>query len=247
MKIIDFHTHPFVNKSTNTCFYGINFNFRETLKKAGITKCCGSIIEKTNDINKIKELNSTAYNISSEYNGFYVPGIHIHPDYIDESINELKKYNTLGVKLIGELVPYYNGWDKYYSKNLCEIYSIIEELNMVVSVHTQEEESIEKAVKEFKNITFVAAHPRDKADYTGHIERAKKYDNYYIDLSGTGLFRYGMLENMVNEIGSEKILFGTDFPICNPKMYVEAVDFENISDDSKENIYYKNAERLLCI
>lgn len=247
MKIIDFHTHPFINKETNTCFYDINFDFKDGLKASGITMCCGSVIVKTSDINKIKELNKAAYKLSLDYDGFYIPGIHIHPDYVEESIAELKKYNSLGVKLVGELVPYYNGWSKYYSYSLIPIYEEIDRLNLVVSVHTQEEESLEKAVAEFKNINFVAAHPRDKVDYDNHIKRALKYDNYYIDLSGTGLFRYGMLENMVNKIGSEKILFGTDFPICNPLMYVKAVEFENISNSDKENIFYKNAERLLSL
>ena len=65
-----------------------------------------------------------------------------------------------------------------------------------------------------------------------------------IDTNGT---KPEMLKKLVNEVGSEKILFGTDFPICNPEMYVRAVDSEEISSKDKDNIYFKNAQRVLGI
>ena len=40
-------------------------------------------------------------------------------------------------------------------------------------------------------------------------------------------------------------LFGTDYPITNPHMYVQAVEFEHISEEAKDMIFYKNAEILL--
>ena len=66
-----------------------------------------------------------------------------------------------------------------------------------------------------------------------------------MDLSGTGLFRYGMVKNTIREAGSSKILFGTDYPICNPKMYVEGVLFEKIPYNDMENIMYRNADAIL--
>jgi len=80
-----------------------------------------------------------------------------------------------------------------------------------------------------------------------HLEILKKYDNAYLDLSGTGIFRYGMLREGIRQVGDEKFLFGTDYPIINPGMYVQAVCFEHISDKSRENIFYKNAERILGV
>ncbi len=247
--IIDFHTHPFLVSSENSCFYQNTINdfddFTKDMENAGISVFCGSVIEKTKSITKIKELNCHAVKLRDISNGKYIPGIHVHPHYKDESIEMLNDAHSIGINLVGELVPYYHGWESYYEGYMADIYSEIDRLNMTVSLHTQCEESIEKALKEFKNITFVLAHPREKEDFYAHIERIKKYDNCYIDLSGSGLFRYGMLKTLVNEVGSERILFGSDYPICNPKMYVQAVDFEKISDREKENIYCENARRIL--
>ncbi len=251
MKIIDFHTHPFISAENNSCFYENTVtgdNFMKIIKNAGIDHICGSVIYKTEDFEGIKRLNREALEIKAKWGGFYTPGIHIHPHYVRESIEELDFMYQNGVRLVGELVPYYNGWSLYYDKAMHEIYREIERLGMIVSVHTDmkvDMDNLEEAVRRFKNITFVAAHPHQKEHYNKHIELLKKYDNYYLDLSGTGLFRFGMLKTLVKNAGSEKILFATDFPITNPKMYVEAVLFEGLSDSALENIFHINAEGLL--
>ena len=75
----------------------------------------------------------------------------------------------------------------------------------------------------------------------------KKYPNLYLDISGTGLFRYGLLASAVKTVGAGRILFGTDYPICNPRMYVQAVLGEHISQEEKEDILFSNAQRILGI
>ena len=63
--------------------------------------------------------------------------------------------------------------------------------------------------------------------------------------TSTGMFRYGMLREGIRQLGDERFLFGTDYPIVNPGMYVQAVYQEHISEKSKENIFYKNTMRIL--
>lgn len=251
MKIIDFHTHPFINEDNNSCFYEniVNHNnFKKILENAGISHICGSVIYKTDNFKKIKEINREALKLKEKWKDFYTPGIHINPNYVNESIEEINFMYNNGIHLIGELVPYYNGWQKYYNKNMHTIYEQINYLDMIISLHTDNNtdmNNLEKAVSTFKNIKFIAAHPHQNKLYYTHIDLLNKYDNYYLDLSGTGLFRYGMLQNLINKTSSEKIIFGTDFPICNPKIYIEAILFEDLKYNDLENIMYKNAERLL--
>lgn len=66
-----------------------------------------------------------------------------------------------------------------------------------------------------------------------------------MDLSGTGLHRFGMLKLLVEQAGVEKLLLGTDYPICNPRMYVQAVYGEEISDEDRQMIFWRNAARIL--
>lgn len=250
-EIIDFHIHPFYRGESNVCFYNDTVNeytqVFEDLKRAGITTACGSVIErmKIYSFEQIRQLNDEALKLRDEFGEMYIPGVHIHPDFVIQSCKELERMHNAGVKLVGELVPYFMGWRDYFDGNLYEIYKCIEDYNMVVSVHTQSEETLEEAVKTFPNIIFVGAHPGDKESYMRHIERIEKYDNYYMDLSGTGIFRYGMVGDAVRRVGSERILFGTDYPICNPQMYVQAVLYEKLKDKDYENIFANNAKRIL--
>ena len=80
-----------------------------------------------------------------------------------------------------------------------------------------------------------------------HVERMKKFPNLNLDISGTGLFRYGLLAALAQTVGSDRVLFGTDYPICNPGMYVQAVLGEHIPDEDKEKILFGNARRILGI
>ena len=100
-------------------------------------------------------------------------------------------------------------------------------------------------VKSHPRITFVGAHPSEKPVYLRHIEWMRELPNYYLDLSGTGLFRYGMLAHGVKELGGERFLFGSDYPVCSPGMNIGGVDYELISDSDRELILAGNAKRLL--
>ena len=55
----------------------------------------------------------------------------------------------------------------------------------------------------------------------------------------------GILEYMVAEAGSPKIVFGTDMPWYSPHFAAGAVLFARIDDDARRDILYRNAERLL--
>ncbi len=56
-----------------------------------------------------------------KYCDFYVPGFHIHPGYVEESLKEIDRMHQKGIKLIGELVPYMDGWNDYS----CEEFSVL--------------------------------------------------------------------------------------------------------------------------
>ena len=101
--------------------------------------------------------------------------------------------------------------------------------------------------KRHSTTPFVFAHPGEAKRVNDHIDVMLECDNVYLDLSGTGLFRYGMLKYLVERVGAERILFGSDYPICNPNMYIHAVEFEKISDSDKELIFSQNAKMLLNI
>ena len=262
-KIIDFHTHPYLEQSDNYCMYNEHFQLtpaeaKEDFVNSGISKICGSVISRNpypvedgNGWEYIKRLNDEALKVKGVYGDFYEPGFHVHPSFVKESLETLEFMHKNGYRLIGELVPYMHGWRQaeldFASREFQEILDLAGDYGMILSYHTMTDwqEQMETMIKNNPKVTFVAAHPGQKKECMIHFERLKKYENAYLDISGTGLFRYGILKEGIHQLGAEKFLFGTDYPITNPGMYVQAVYYEHITDADREMIFSKNAERIL--
>ncbi len=252
-QIIDFHTHPYLTAEQDFYIYketnlsGID-EYQSILKNAGITQICGSVIQRAEtipDFSFLRELNRNALELKDRFNVFYIPGFHIHPRFVKDSCDEIEFMHSKGIKLIGELVHYMHDWGEFDEKSFLEIMDVANSYEMICSYHTPFKYDMTKIIAANPKVKFVAAHPGEQNRVEEHIEIMKKYDNYYLDLSGTGLFRFGMLKHLVTRVGADRILFGTDYPICNPQMYVQAVYGERISDEDREKIFYKNAASML--
>ncbi len=250
-KIIDFHMHPFIDKKDNLCMYKevidmtCDTTYRD-LKNAGIEKFCGSVIKKNAfDFSVLRACNRDALKLREMYGGDYIPGFQISPNFIEESIQEIEYAHNCNVKLIGELVPYMHDWGDYSCEEFSYLLEHLEKYDMVVNLHTLELEQMEVMAKNHPNIRFVFAHPGEYERVRKHIDVMKKYDNVSLDISGTGIIRYGVIKELVSKVGAERILFGTDYPIGNLQVYINGVLGEKISDREKELIFSVNAENML--
>lgn len=250
-EIIDFHMHPFYEKEDCMCFHKevVGFSYddvMEDMKKAGISKFCGSIIKTdSGDFSHIKESNEEALKLRGIYGGAYIPGFQISPNFIEESMIEIDKAHKNGIKLIGELVPYLHEWEDYDNPQFSFLLDYIGKYDMIVSLHSIGLDRMEMMAKKHPDVTFVFAHPGEKNIVLQHIDIMKKCDNVYLDLSGTGILRYGVVKRLVSDVGAERILFGTDYPICNPMAYIGGVMGEPLSDREKELIFSGNTKRIL--
>ena len=75
------------------------------------------------------------------------------------------------------------------------------------------------------------------------IEAARRHPHVYLETSSVLLF--GKIEQAVEAIGSERILFGTDGPPIHPRPEIEKIRCLHISEEEKANILGRNAARLL--
>ena len=146
----------------------------EDLAEAGISVFCGSVIDSDHrgameSFDRVREVNDAALELREKFGDIYVPGFHVHPAFPAESLAEVERMHREGVRLVGELVPYLQGWQHagcdYGSEALTEILARAGEYGMVVSYHTMPEwpEQMEKMVGSNPGVTFVAAHPGQKA------------------------------------------------------------------------------------
>lgn len=75
-----------------------------------------------------------------------------------------------------------------------------------------------------------------------HVELLRNHSNVYIDTSGGASSLNNVLEYAVEQVGSEHILFGTDG--YSAEFQFGRVALSRLSVADKENILFKNAQRL---
>jgi len=80
--------------------------------------------------------------------------------------------------------------------------------------------------------------------YNQAIQAAKAADNLFLDLSGSQNHRL-ILEHCVEQLGAERILFGSDMPFLEAAMTLGRVLASQISDTAKEQILRTNFLRLV--
>lgn len=255
-KIIDFHCHPFICDYERIGAYVDTVNmstqdFFDHMAENCVSVCLGSVIgRKTNHFEDIHKFNLHALELRDRYPGRYIPGFHIHPDYVEESIKEIDFAIKNEVKMIGELVPYHHGWEDYSSTGFMEIMDYVNGKNLLVNIHissVSDLEQMEKPIAAYKDIKFVLAHPGYGDRLSKHIELLNKYENAYLDLSGSGIELYGALKKIVGSTDYKRLLFGTDFPVTSVKTCASAVLSEKLSNNIKEHILAKNAKEILGI
>ena len=256
LRIFDFHTHPGYNFHDQELGYHITpERFVNELKKCGVDKCAGSMLtkedykaERAEYATIIPRLNWENYKFYMEYPDFLVPGIHIHPDFLKLSCDEVRKYGELGVRLIGELVPRGMNWScDYDSLAMQEILSVANEYDMVVSAHPTNLIDMENFAKHNPDTNIVFAHLDAYGLYEGEIELMKKYKNVYFDISAHAIDRQGMIRQAIDSVGEERILFGTDYPGYSEEAFIQCVKDNKLTLKEQEAIFWGNAIRLLKI
>lgn len=253
--VIDAHVHPFSEScGKNIARFGIPGSmaeFTEELQKLGISGCCGSFIDFCEKLSfeDLMCFNKAALELRERYPDFYIPGIHVHGGYPEESCRMLKDYAKEGVRWIGEMVNTMMPTEDFDSPGMMKIWETAENLGFIANLHITETDlpRLEKIASHFPALNVVMAHPGDGPNYFKRQAVIKKYSNLYLDISGSGLFRWGMLRNAVDELGAEKVLFGSDFPVCSPGMNLYGALSEPLSEEEFTLVLSGNFRRLTGI
>ncbi|NMB91137.1 MAG: amidohydrolase family protein [Chloroflexi bacterium] len=123
----------------------------------------------------------------------------------------------------------------------------------VIQVHTAQHSMLEPPfslwllAERFPEIRFLCGHPMMSVIQLDNMAAVAKHcPNVYFDTCCTWTHNH-QVEMAVEKFGgSDRLLFGTDNPYYNPKICIdkELIDQANISQEDKDNIFYKNYERI---
>ena len=118
---------------------------------------------------------------------------------------------------------------------------------MVLDVHTELDE-MEYIIQKFDRATIVFPHFGGSHEFTDvfkRIDTIAAHSNTYLDTSGYGHDRVGMLEYAVKTIGPDRVLFGSDFSINCPATVIARVKNAFITEEQKRKILSGNLQTLL--
>jgi len=221
----------------------------DTLRRAGISQACGSPVRRLDpdSFHEIRLLNDKALALRDRFPEFYIPGIQVHPRFPDESCQEIERCcGGENVRWIGELVGYMMGYGcEYATERALVIIRSAREFDAVVNLHCHDLEVVDQLCTAIPDLKLVLAHPGGgKEEFLSRLAKVAEFPNLHLDISGSGIDRYGLLRRAVDVAGSEKLLFGTDYPINNPFVYTQGVLFESLSEEANRAIFRDNYLRL---
>lgn len=187
---------------------------------------------------------------------------------VDDLINKFKvSSGFVGFKVLPDYHSYPLSGIKYDN-----IFSYAHEQRLLVLVHTwgksvyNNPEQLAQVARKYPNAVFLMGHS-GYGQWEDSVGIAKELSNVYLELTavyvahdfamfpaGSGtplpisscLHVNGIIEYMVQRASSEKIVFGTDLPWYSPWFAAGAVLFSHITDDDRQNIMFRNAEKLLA-
>jgi predicted TIM-barrel fold metal-dependent hydrolase len=184
--------------------------------------------------------------------------------YTEKDLRELADMLSAGLVKGLKLYP---GYEPFYphDNRLRVVYDIAEEFDVPVMIHSGDTYSptgklkyshpleIDEVAVDHPRVKFVICHLGNPW-LTDCMEVVYKNQNVYADFSGLvlGEFTEAFEDYMVEEIQDVilyagdpgRFLFGTDWPICSMKSYVDFVDELKLPDDTYQMIMYENARKL---
>jgi predicted TIM-barrel fold metal-dependent hydrolase len=179
-----------------------------------------------------------------KYNGRFVGACVVNPLFIDEALKEIETCRReLGFVWVGELCNYTVPYE-YTIKEFELLVEQVVKLGMVLDVHTGLRE-MEYIIKKFPQATIVFPHMGDHGDIFQRIDLVARNPNCFLDTSGAGQDRMGMLEYAIQTIGPDRVLFGSDFSINDPATGIARVRHAFLTEEQKRKVFLGNVEELL--
>ena len=259
MKIIDIHTHIYpdeiAQKATDSVrdFYSIGCDtmngtvdmLLEKGKQAGIDQYVVLPVGIRPD--RVRHINDFIWQEAAKH-GCFIPFGTVHAA-MDNLMDEVERLLSLGVKGI-KMHPD----SQQFPIDDLRLFPMYEAIRgrVPVLLHMGDRRynyshpmRLRKVLDLFPGLKVIGAHFGGYSMYETARELLQDTD-CVLDISSSMLFMEpGMPEKYINQYGAERIAFGSDYPMWDPVCEVEKFLRLNLTDEQKEQIAHKTAERIL--
>lgn len=182
-----------------------------------------------------------------KYPGRFIGYATINPNYKDDIILELDRcFSIEGIKGI-KLHPDSHSCAIDY-RNYHIAYRYAEKKECPVLIHVwgvSEVLIVDKLAGQYPGVNFIMGHAgAEVRAMEVAADIVNRHDNVFVDTAVSRTYE-GNIEWLVNEVGSKKILFGSDMPFLDPRPAFGRVALADISKEDKANIFGLNLKRIL--
>lgn len=176
----------------------------------------------------------------------------MHPESEDmkADIEELISIGLKGVKLHPDIQGYKS--DDY---RMLKIYELCEKYSIPVLIHcgdfrydNSNPNRIAPILDIYDNLTVIGAHFGGYSVWEQAAKKLAGYKNFYVDTSSS-LFalKKGEAEKIIKIYGEDRVLFGTDYPMWNPKEELDRFLALDLKESQRKKILWDNGAKLLNI
>ncbi len=170
----------------------------------------------------------------------------LDPLYVEDWDKELHNcYEELGMQ---GMKPYFpRNKIPYNDKSYEKWFTYGNEHRLFALMHPSDNFTVEMEdlAARYPEISFLLAHSGWSYEVARrHAALAQKFPNVYCEITFTSVTN-GIIEFLVQEVGSEKVIYGSDTSMRDPIPQFGWVAYADISEKDKRNILGRNMRRIL--
>ncbi|HUU29967.1 MAG TPA: TatD family hydrolase [archaeon] len=194
--------------------------------------------------------NEAVSKVVQHYPDRFEGGVCVNPKLPEASLREIKNYVVQGpFVLVGEMCQYIQGWDAK-EPGLGAIIELAQAHNVPILIHSSTEThavEILDLCTAYPGARFIMAHMGGMNYLHENIPRliANRRNNLWIDISGACAFFTFYLERLIENLGTDRIVFGVDMPLIEPAPLVTRIENLRLSRQEKDRIAAGNLADLV--
>ncbi len=186
----------------------------------------------------------------------------VQPSSLDPALKEIERCAKGGVKGIGELRPDSQQIDLKDTGMMSPFVAAIKKHHLILLTHSSEPvghqyqgkgvvtpDWLYSLITDFPDLTLVCAHWGGGLPFYALMPEVKKaLSNVYFDSAASPFLYSPQVYNQVIQlVGAEKILFGSDYPLMPASRLLKEIDSLDLAEESKNLILSGTAKKLLGI
>ena len=184
----------------------------------------------------------------------------VQPNSYEAAIAEIERCAGAGAKGIGEIRPDIQLFDLRDEELMAPICDVLRKHGLILLTHASEPvgheypgkgvitpEMLYPFIARFPDLTLVCAHWGGGLPFYALMPEVKQaMDNVYFDTAASPYLYSPQVYSLVAQlVGSDRILFGSDYPLLAQSRLLEEIDASGLPEDAKGLILSGNARRLL--